>query len=197
MSLVGTPMFIAPEVQEGERYCVKADVYSFGVTVFNLIQPHVRMTDQFRIAFEDHEGESARRTSRICSPLRLQRAITEGMRPALPPPGDLHSASKGFTASLSQLIEDCWQHEAKRRPSFAKVLQRLDTVREDVLAWPDASRIRSACANTTMTDGGMSHMVSLLSHRKQKLDADRAALAAGVGRRPSTREHLSNQRSTG
>ncbi len=34
MSIVGTPIYTAPEVLRGERYTFAADIYSFGLTMY-------------------------------------------------------------------------------------------------------------------------------------------------------------------
>ena len=34
MSMMGTPIYMAPEILSGERYSFAADVYSFGLTMY-------------------------------------------------------------------------------------------------------------------------------------------------------------------
>lgn len=34
MSMIGTPIYTAPEVLRGERYTFAADIYSFGLTMY-------------------------------------------------------------------------------------------------------------------------------------------------------------------
>ena len=76
MTMVGTPMFIAPEVQEGERYGPGADVYSFAITMYALVNPSGKVHMSFKKAYQkkrtsqtqENAGEPA---TMSCSPLML------------------------------------------------------------------------------------------------------------------------------
>ena len=180
-------MYIAPEVQEGERYDKSADVYSFAMTMFALINPEVKVIQAIRAAYfasrekTKKELSSSGRSgfvSSMCSPIILQREVmSHGLRPFLPEPGPLTSSAGGFTQSLSDLISASWATDRTQRPDFAEILSRLEgDVKHDVLAWPDASEIKAACDHATASGGGgASSMVSLLSHKKAKMSVERAA----------------------
>jgi len=84
---------MAPEVIRHEPYGTGCDVYSFGVLCWEMLS--------YSIPFPQH------------TPVEVALSVaTKGMRPEIP----AHSPSV-----LVDLIEQCWQQQALRRPSFAKV----------------------------------------------------------------------------
>ncbi len=100
---LGTPIYMAPEVLGDDPYGPPADVYSFGVLLWELVICQVPYADQcFR------SGASGL--------LQIyQHVIEEQRRPPLPPP---HICP----LPLAQLIEDCWQADPALRPSFQQIL---------------------------------------------------------------------------
>jgi serine/threonine protein kinase len=92
----GTVHFMAPEISMGESYDWSADVYAFAVLVY------VAVT-----------GE------KIFPGLTDFQCVTKivaGERPPFPP---------GFDGRWKSLIEECWCHDAKSRPTFDAIVQRL------------------------------------------------------------------------
>ncbi|OQR94815.1 serine/threonine protein kinase [Thraustotheca clavata] len=97
----GTYRWMAPEVIGHEPYSTKADVYSYGVILWEMIakdQPFKGM-----------------------SPIQAAFAVArQQMRPAFPaetPDG------------LRALVEQCWHQDPAQRPTFAHVLDTLPAVR--------------------------------------------------------------------
>merc|ERR1711871_1603249 len=82
----------------------------------------------------------------------IQREIMDGLRPVIPPPGPPSSNAGGMTESLRQLIQDCWDTDPEKRPSFERILQRLETVRRDILAWKEAAGVKAACEGAGVDD---------------------------------------------
>ena len=81
------------QVIRHEPYGTGCDVYSFGVLCWEMLS--------YSIPFPQH------------TPVEVALSVaTKGMRPEIP----AHSPSV-----LVDLIEQCWQQQALRRPSFAKV----------------------------------------------------------------------------
>ncbi|KAL1521320.1 hypothetical protein AB1Y20_020987 [Prymnesium parvum] len=93
---VGTLQWVAPEVLRSEKYSTQADVWSFGVVMWELLTAKIPFDGMDR-------GEMARRVA------------LDGMR--LPPP-------EGAPIALLRLMASTWQ-KASKRPSFGVVLQKL------------------------------------------------------------------------
>jgi serine/threonine protein kinase len=101
----GTPLWMAPEVMAAEIFNEKADVYSFGIVLWEILTR--------REPFEEFDNYDEFRNA-ICN-LRH--------RPPLPP---------DTTPALRQLIEACWQHEPARRPSFSQILEAINYIIVDI-----------------------------------------------------------------
>jgi tRNA A-37 threonylcarbamoyl transferase component Bud32 len=98
LTACGTPCWTAPEVLRRNRYSVKADVYSFGVVLWEMIsrEEPFKGMPPFQVIFV---------------------VATQGQRPTIPsycPP------------EWEQLIEDCWQEDPDKRPTFEEIIQRLE-----------------------------------------------------------------------
>jgi len=105
-SIPGTPLWMAPEVLLGKEVDEKADVYSFGIVLWEIV------TGQEPFPHHDSYGT-------------FKRAITkENERPPIPP--DTHP-------SLKNLMERCWHPDTSKRPPFTEILLILDSVLLDCL----------------------------------------------------------------
>lgn len=104
---LGTWQWMAPEVvapwdQRGAVYTEKADVYSFGIVMWECAAREV--------PFKQYDGHQA-----------AVMATYKGMRPDIP---------KETPEPLSQLIRECWSPAYGRRPSFAEIVPRLQRLYE-------------------------------------------------------------------
>jgi serine/threonine protein kinase len=96
-AVVGTPIYMAPELYEMTRYSSKVDVYAFALIVYEVIggrEPFGDVTNAAPIAIR----------------------VAAGHRP------DLHS---GIPKPFRRLISDCWAQNPGDRPSFDEIIDRL------------------------------------------------------------------------
>ena len=81
------------------RYNESVDVFSFAMTMVECIDGHLPWTG-------------------TCGAGGVPMRVTRGDRPLI----QLQTA----TPSMRRLVVDCWSHEPSERPTFAKVVQRLE-----------------------------------------------------------------------
>lgn len=95
-SLVGTPVYMPPEVIEGDPWLQKSDVYSFAILTYELVtllEPFPKLTM-----------------------FKLVRMISEGRRPEVP----------SYVPDLyKDLICRCWAQDPRDRPSFEEIKEIL------------------------------------------------------------------------
>ncbi|EFA81968.1 protein tyrosine kinase [Heterostelium album PN500] len=97
MTACGTPCWTAPEVLRNQRYTEKADVYSFGIVMW-----------ECATRADPYHG---------MPPFQVIFAVgREGLRPPVP------KGPKDFIT----LISDCWAENPEKRPSMEKILVRLE-----------------------------------------------------------------------
>lgn len=87
---------MAPEVIRHESYSSNADVYSFGIVLWQLITrslPFATMT-----------------------PIQTAYAVAHGNRPEIP---------SSTPRELQKIIESCWNEDSQKRPSFTYIAMAL------------------------------------------------------------------------
>ncbi|GMF39760.1 unnamed protein product [Phytophthora fragariaefolia] len=97
---IGTPYYTAPEICLGKRYNAKADIWSLGCVLFEMVS--------FKHAFE---GRSQR---------QLFDNIVRGMTPQLGSCGSLSNIKR----ELQGLVSDMLQKEPRVRPSVNQLIRR-------------------------------------------------------------------------
>lgn len=98
-SNVGTPIYMAPEVFDSTDYGFDADVYSFGITIYQIItgkQPYAE--NKLRTVFE------------------IKNFVEYGGRPLIPNTVNKNTAT---------LIRQCWSPNRASRPSFSKIVDEI------------------------------------------------------------------------
>jgi serine/threonine protein kinase len=99
----GTAAWMAPEVMLTNNYGFKADVYSFGIVMYELLTCRKPWTGP-QYAFAQQIG----------------RAVLNGERPSIND-SDLINAPKEYL----QLLNQCWETDPMKRPTFGTVFQEL------------------------------------------------------------------------
>ena len=105
MTCAGTPMYAAPEVMRGDAYNMAADVFSFAVTVFEIVSNDHKYV---RLQFRDGQG-----------PVGIQ----QGWRP------DLKHGLRTKLPGVLSLVRSCWAADPAERPSFKAIVSELASLR--------------------------------------------------------------------
>jgi serine/threonine protein kinase, bacterial len=122
-TVVGTPYYMAPEVLLTSKYSSKADVYSFGITLYELLtgSPPYRVDDGIGM-FE-----------------RVNRITNNTLRPDL----------TGLPATVQALLSDCWAHNPDARPGMHEIIGRLERMSSTQLPLPELAYARSRSRSPT------------------------------------------------
>jgi serine/threonine protein kinase len=92
----GTYRYMAPEVIRHEKYSSNADVYSFGLCLWQLITREVPFATM--------------------TPIQAAYSVAEGRRPTIP---------SSTPRRLQEIIMACWDHDSRKRPSFTFIAMAL------------------------------------------------------------------------
>ena len=127
MTSVGTRFFMAPEVALGELYDQSCDVFSFGMMLAEMCQlgdvEELMKTALLKKAPKSLQSSRNR---------LLNQLVRKRMRPVF-------ADTKKFKISdtpevIYALMERCWGHDARLRPSFGDILNELNGLKADLLA---------------------------------------------------------------
>ncbi|KAJ3685762.1 hypothetical protein LUZ61_014926 [Rhynchospora tenuis] len=100
----GTYRWMAPEVIAHKLYDHKADVFSFGILLWELLTGKVPYDDM--------------------TPVQAAIGVVQkGLRPTIP---------NETNSKLAELIEKCWQQEPSLRPDFSQILEALNAISKEV-----------------------------------------------------------------
>lgn len=97
---MGTCHWMAPEVMNSEPYSLAADVYSFGIVVWEIV---------------------ARET-----PYRGMNSVDVSMRVLRGERPDLNNIGPSVPVAIKDLIRSCWDQNPARRPTFRQIMQFLE-----------------------------------------------------------------------
>ena len=107
---VGTAFFRAPEILRGEAYSVAVDVYSYGITLWELMTAKHPYFEKFEQGLSSQEI--------------LNKIVQSGERPECP----VHCDS-----NLMKLAKKCWSDNPFERPTFEEIVPLLKGI--SFLTW--------------------------------------------------------------
>mmetsp|Transcript_6579 Transcript_6579/g.12403 ORF Transcript_6579/g.12403 Transcript_6579/m.12403 type:complete len:708 (+) Transcript_6579:320-2443(+) len=96
----GSLRYMAPEVANSLPYNQKADVYSFGIILWELVAYEKPFSGMNREEF-------------------YEKVVHSGYRPEI---------TKKFPDDLANLIRDCWSHEVGIRPNFSTIIEVIKDI---------------------------------------------------------------------
>ncbi|KAK9836337.1 hypothetical protein WJX81_006653 [Elliptochloris bilobata] len=102
----GSYLYMSPEVARCEPYNDRADVFSFGVVLYELLSREI--TAAFILA------NARRQDPELCE--LYAHKVSEGYRRPIP---------DDWPEDIKRLVEDCWAAEANDRPPMRQVAMRL------------------------------------------------------------------------
>ncbi|KAG9447559.1 hypothetical protein H6P81_013687 [Aristolochia fimbriata] len=118
-NMVGTLIYMAPEILIKDIHTEKSDVYSFSISINELLTGVVPYTD-LRAEAQAHTVLEMNYTEQ-----QLTAAVVcEGLRPAL--------AGSDAPPDLHQLIQKCWDVDPQNRPTFDDIVEKLESVMKQI-----------------------------------------------------------------
>jgi mitogen-activated protein kinase kinase kinase 9 len=98
---IGTYQWMAPEVIDSNRYTEKADVFSYGVILWELA---TRKPPYYGI-----DGQEV-----------AKRVVHEGLRPSI--------RERDCPGPFLELMTECWDRDPNKRPQFAEIIKSLEAM---------------------------------------------------------------------
>ena len=113
---MGSPMWTSPEVLKGDARNEKADTYSYGMLLFELLTREL-----------PYGGYAAAQ-------------VVMGVITNLLPRPELPADAQHYPPALEALMKECWAFEAEKRPDFARILDKIERcAKEEGMPFADAS----------------------------------------------------------
>ncbi|XP_028411477.1 uncharacterized protein LOC114534129 [Dendronephthya gigantea] len=103
-TMAGTPVYMAPEIFSGKICDASADIYSFGLILWEMWYGEVVYSELHNLPFK-----------------RFRELITNGYRPKC-------NAVGGIAEKYGSLIEDCWSTVPKERLAAHECVAKLDII---------------------------------------------------------------------
>ncbi|RZC79171.1 hypothetical protein C5167_003857 [Papaver somniferum] len=120
-NMVGTLIYMAPEILRKDIQSEKSDVYSFGITINELFTGVVPYTD-LRAEARAHTVLEMNYSEQQLT----AAVVSQGLRPVLA------GSESGAPDSLAKLIQRCWDADPFNRPSFDDIIAELDPIMKHV-----------------------------------------------------------------
>jgi len=120
MTSLGTPLFCAPEIIQGDPYDEKADVYSFGMTLIAMASDEI-ITSFLGERWKTKFAKEVFPNPGSISYTKVLRPIWEGKWQAVSEQDPIEYAPP----SINKLITLCCSYESETRPTFTEILNEL------------------------------------------------------------------------
>ncbi|XP_058101226.1 protein kinase and PP2C-like domain-containing protein isoform X2 [Magnolia sinica] len=120
-NMVGTLIYMAPEILRKDVHTEKSDVYSFSISINELLTGVVPYTD-LRAEAQAHTVLEMSYTEQQLT----AAVVSEGLRPVLAGP------ESGAPSSLLSLIQRCWDSNPQDRPSFDEIVEELSSIMKHI-----------------------------------------------------------------
>ncbi|XP_048435403.1 protein kinase and PP2C-like domain-containing protein isoform X2 [Pyrus x bretschneideri] len=129
-NMVGTLIYMAPEILKKETHTEKSDVYSFGISLNELLTGVVPYTD-LRAEAQAHTVLEMNYTEQQLT----AAVVSDGLRPVLADP------ESGVPPALLSVIQRCWDANSQNRPSFDDIVAELVIIlkHREKIKEPDSS----------------------------------------------------------
>ncbi|KAL6615362.1 hypothetical protein ACP70R_037632 [Stipagrostis hirtigluma subsp. patula] len=118
-NMVGTLIYMAPEILRKDIHTEKSDVYSFAISINELLTGVVPYTD-LRAEAQAHTVLEMTYTEQQLT----AAVVSQGLRPALALP------ESGAPPNLLSLIQRCWDPDPQQRPSFEDIIKELNIIQK-------------------------------------------------------------------
>jgi small GTP-binding protein len=103
---VDNPVWLAPEVLKEEEYTEKADIYSYGVILWELLT-RKQYFGEYKFLSE------------------IEEKIIAGQRPEIPDTKECQ-----MVPEYIDLVRECWDGDPTKRPTFETICRRLKNIRD-------------------------------------------------------------------
>ncbi|CAG9467297.1 unnamed protein product [Pedinophyceae sp. YPF-701] len=106
----GSLMYMAPEVLLQKPYNESADVFSFGLCMYEVLMMRLQITDV--LAARGFAGDTG-----FSKVQQHALQVARGYRPKVP---------RQWPAEVKALLSECWSQQKEKRPTMAQVVSRLE-----------------------------------------------------------------------
>ena len=103
---IGTPTYMAPECLGINNYDIRADIYSFGIVMYE--------------TYIEREAYDTKNDERFKQPWMIPQFVFEGKRLERP---------KGMPGDYWDLMKHCWQQDPNERPLFPQIYATLASLK--------------------------------------------------------------------
>jgi serine/threonine protein kinase len=114
---IGTPLYQAPEMMEDKpSYGPPVDVFAFAIMLWEMVTEKL-------VILTHYKGMTA---------FHIGNCVQLGKRPLIP---------ADVNPQTAKLINDCWQHNPRSRPTFNVILQTLTGMNYQLIDGVDSAKV--------------------------------------------------------